>query len=126
MARARRKSPPQPVVFGTPNFANRTLFQGDNLDVMRGINSETIDLIATDPPFNKGRDFHATSERLKGAKFEDRWIWEEDVQGEWVDRIKNDHPIDIARATRWAQAEENKRREERIIGRTLPMGVEES
>ena len=91
MARARRKSPPQPVVYGTPNFANRTLFQGDNLDVMRGINSETIDLIATDPPFNKGRDFHATPESLShGASFEDRWRWEVDIHDEWVDRIKDD------------------------------------
>ena len=44
----------------TPNFANRTLYHGDNLPFLRGINSGTIHLIATDPPFNKGRDFHAT------------------------------------------------------------------
>ena len=81
-----------PTPFGTPNFVNRTLFQGDNLDVMRGINSETIDLIATDPPFNKGRDFHATRSEAQGASFEDRWLWEEDVQGEWVDLIKDDRP----------------------------------
>ena len=28
-----------------PNFRNRTLWTGDNLDVMRGLNSETVDLI---------------------------------------------------------------------------------
>ena len=33
---------------------NRTLFISDNLPVLRGIDSENIDLIATDPPFNKG------------------------------------------------------------------------
>ena len=33
---------------------NRTLFIGDNLPILRGIDSESIDLIATDPPFNKG------------------------------------------------------------------------
>ena len=33
---------------------NRTLFIGDYLPVLRRIDSETIDLIATDPPFNKG------------------------------------------------------------------------
>ena len=48
----------------TPNFQNRTLFKGDNLDFLRGMNSETVDLIATDPPFNKGKDFHATPESL--------------------------------------------------------------
>ena len=43
-----------------PNFANRTLYHRDNLDVLRGMNSGTVHLIATDPPFNKNRDFHAT------------------------------------------------------------------
>ena len=35
------------------NFGNRTLFHGDNLDFLRAMNSETVHLIATDPPFNK-------------------------------------------------------------------------
>ena len=33
---------------------NRTLSLEDNLLVLRGLDSESIDLIATDPPFNKG------------------------------------------------------------------------
>ena len=49
---------------GQPNWKNRTLYRRDNLDVLRGMNSETVDLIATDPPFNKGKDFHATPESL--------------------------------------------------------------
>ena len=57
------------------------------------MNSETIDLIATDPPFNKGRDFHATPDSLAaGAKFQDRWSWADDVEGEWVDKIIDDWP----------------------------------
>ena len=40
-----------------PNWQNRTLFHGDNLTFLRAMNSESVDLIATDPPFNKGRDF---------------------------------------------------------------------
>ena len=56
----------------TPNFANRTLYHGDNLPFLRGINSGTIHLIATDPPFNKGRDFHVTPDSsAAGARFED-------------------------------------------------------
>ncbi len=75
------------------NFANRTLFHGDNLPFLRGMNSETVDLVATDPPFNKSRDFHATPDSLAaGAKFEDRWRWDEDVHDEWVDQIKDDWP----------------------------------
>ena len=76
-----------------PNFQNRTLFKGDNLDFLRGMNSETVDLIATDPPFNKGKDFHATPESLAaGARFQDRWTWDDDVQPDWVDDIKDDEP----------------------------------
>ena len=76
-----------------PNWRNRTLFHGDNLDFLRAMNSESVDLIATDPPFNKGRDFHATPDSLaKGASFQDRWSWENDVHQEWVDQITDDHP----------------------------------
>ena len=36
------------------NVPNLTLFIADNLPVLHGIDSEAVDLIATDPPFNKG------------------------------------------------------------------------
>ena len=78
------------------NWKNRTLFHGDNLDFMRGMNSESVDLIATDPPFNKSRDFHATPDSLAaGASFQDRWSWEKDVHQEWVDQLTDDHPTII-------------------------------
>ncbi len=35
----------------TLNVQNRTLFHGDNLPFLRGINSNTIHLIATDPGY---------------------------------------------------------------------------
>ena len=76
-----------------PNFVNRTLYHGDNLDFLRGMDSETVDLVATDPPFKKGRDFHATPDSLAaGAKFQDRWSWADDVEGEWVDQLTDDWP----------------------------------
>lgn len=76
-----------------PNWQNRTLFHGDNLDFMRAMNSESVDLIATDPPFNKGRDFHATPDSLsEGAAFQDRWSWSEDVHESWTDQISDDWP----------------------------------
>ena len=75
------------------NFKNRTLYHGDNLPFLRGMNSETIHLIATDPPFNKGKDFHATPDSLAaGARFQDRWSWANDVEQAWVDQIKDDWP----------------------------------
>ena len=76
-----------------PNFENRTLYHGDNLDFLRGMNSESVHLIATDPPFKKGRDFHATPDTLAaGAKFQDRWSWRDDIHDEWLGLIIDDHP----------------------------------
>ena len=81
------------------------MFHGDNLRFLRGMNSETIDLIATDPPFNKGRDFHATPDSLaSGAKFQDRWSWANDVEQAWMDEIEDSEPgvawtIEAARET---------------------------
>ena len=78
-----------------PNFKNRTLYHGDNLEYLRGMNSGTVHLIATDPPFNKNKDFHATPDSLaSGARFADRWSWDRDIGGhdDWVDSIKDDWP----------------------------------
>ena len=76
-----------------PNWKNRTLYYGDNLDFMRSMDSATVNLIATDPPFNKGRDFHATPGSLAaGGSFQDRWRWDEDVHPEWVEQMQDDWP----------------------------------
>ena len=86
------------------NFPNRTLYHGDNLPFLRGMDSETVDLVATDPPFNKSKDFHATPDSLaSGARFSDRWSWDRDVHPDWVDSIKDNWPgvwavIEAARA----------------------------
>ena len=76
-----------------PNFKNRTLYHGDNLAFLRGMNSESVHLVATDPPFKKGKDFHATPDSVAaGARFQDRWSWAEDVEQAWVDQIEDDWP----------------------------------
>ena len=36
-----------------------TLYFGANLEIMREMDGERINLIATDPPFNSGRDYNA-------------------------------------------------------------------
>ena len=75
------------------NVENRTLYHGDNLPFLRNLNSESVHLIATDPPFNKNKDFHATPDSLAaGASFQDRWSWERDVHQEWADQITDDFP----------------------------------
>ena len=91
-----------------PNWNNRTLFHGDNLEFLRGMNSESVHLIATDPPFNKGKDFHATPDSLAaGAKFQDRWSWEKDAHQEWVDQISDDHPtlMEAIKSARYAHSD---------------------
>ena len=78
---------------GRPNGRNRTLFHGDNLKFLGRINGESVDLIATDPPFNKGHDFHAIPDRLAaGAKFQDGWSWKRDVHQTWVNQIADGFP----------------------------------
>ena len=78
---------------GEPNWKNRTLFHGDNLQFLRAMNSESVDLIATDPPFKKGKDFHATPDSLAaGASFQDRWTWAKDVHDDWCEQLQDDHP----------------------------------
>jgi site-specific DNA-methyltransferase (adenine-specific) len=68
---------------------NRTLCQGDNLPFLRALPDESIHLIATDPPFNKNRDFYSAD---NFAGFSDKWSWEADAQPEWTKRIREQQP----------------------------------
>ncbi|MBC6438406.1 MAG: hypothetical protein GDA52_09810 [Rhodobacteraceae bacterium] len=43
----------------TRNFSPASVWTGDNLHVMRGINSRCVDLIYLDPPFNSNRTYAA-------------------------------------------------------------------
>ena len=56
------------------NVENRTLFLGDNLDVLRGLNSGCVDLVYLDPPFNSNRLYRApVGSEASGASFKDAW-----------------------------------------------------
>ena len=73
------------------NLQNRTLFNKDNLDILKGINTSSIDLIYLDPPFNKNKKFTAPiGSSSEGASFKDYWS-NEDLKGEWVLTIKEDN-----------------------------------
>ena len=53
---------------------SRTIFTRDNLYVLRGMNSDTVDLIYLDPPFNSNRDYNAPiGSKAAGAAFKDTW-----------------------------------------------------
>ncbi len=69
-----------------------TVFCHDNLPIMRGINSNSIDLVYLDPPFNKGKNFHAPiGTSAEGAEFSDIWS-PDDVKDEWHNQINDSHP----------------------------------
>ncbi len=71
---------------------NRTIFCHDNLPILRGIDSESIDLIYLDPPFNKGKQFHAPiGTTAEGARFEDIWT-PDSIKDEWHNEINDRFP----------------------------------
>ncbi len=73
-----------------PNFASGTVWTGDNLAVMRGMNDACVDLIYLDPPFNSNRHYEAPiGSKAAGAAFKDAWTLDDvDVHehGELADR----------------------------------------
>ena len=86
------------------NFRSGTVWTGDNLPVMRGINSTCIDLIYLDPPFNSNEDYAAPiGSRAAGAAFKDTWTLSDiDVyeHGELAERSPAAYAvIDAARQT---------------------------
>ena len=70
-----------------PNYKNRTVYHGDGLHFLRSLDSKTIDLVATDPPFNKGKEF-----KSKAGEFSDKWSWKDDAQDDWKELIKKHWP----------------------------------
>ena len=75
-----------------PNWVNRTLWTGDNLDVMRGMNDDCVDLIYLDPPFNSDRDYEAPIGGMaEGAGFKDRWSMS-DAKDVWHGEIAEAMP----------------------------------
>ena len=77
---------------GRPNFRNRTVWTGDNLDILRGINSESVELIYLDPPFNSNRNYSAPiGSKAAGAAFKDAWTLD-DVDEAWHGEIADRDP----------------------------------
>ena len=74
------------------NWVNRTMWTGDNLAIMRGLNSESVDLIYLDPPFNSNRDYSAPiGSKAAGAAFKDTWTLD-DVDLAWHGEIAEQNP----------------------------------
>lgn len=76
-----------------PNWANRTVFQCDDLEALRGMDTATVDLIVTEAPRFKIPGFRITQEKIyAGASFQDRWAMGEDVHQAWLEEIQGDLP----------------------------------
>lgn len=74
------------------NVPSRTIFTRDNLDILRGINSDCVDLIYLDPPFKSDRTYAAPLDsEARGAEFDDVWT-SSDMKQEWMEEIEHRLP----------------------------------
>ena len=69
-----------------------TLYTHDNLYVLSGLNSESVDLIYLDPPFNSKRTYSApVGSKDAGINFKDMWTWQ-DVDEYYLDTLADKFP----------------------------------
>lgn len=68
-----------------PNWNNQSVFIGDNIDIMRAMNTESVDQICTDPPFNKNKRFDHVFGGKKERGFEDAWTMDDERKEEFED-----------------------------------------
>jgi site-specific DNA-methyltransferase (adenine-specific) len=69
-----------------------TLYTNDNLFILNGLNSNLVDLIYLDPPFNSKRFYSApVGSKAAGASFKDMWTWE-DVNEEYLNTLAKNYP----------------------------------
>ncbi len=75
------------------NLKPSTIITEDNLIVLRGMNSECVDLIYLDPPFNSNKNWAAPIGSLAaGAEFKDTWSIN-DVDLAWLEDIaRHEYP----------------------------------
>ena len=74
------------------SIKKNTLYTNDNLAIMNGMNSESVDLIYIDPPFNSKRFYNAPIEsKAAGAAFNDIWTWQ-DVDSACLERLYATYP----------------------------------
>ena len=74
------------------NKIENTLFTNDNLFILNGLNSESVDLIYLDPPFNSKRMYSAPiGSKSAGASFKDMWTWN-DVDESYLEELVLKYP----------------------------------
>ena len=66
--------------------------RGTTSTYLRGLNSESVDLIYLDPPFNSNRNYAApVGSRAAGAAFKDTWTLS-DLDTAWMGLIADEQP----------------------------------
>ena len=69
-----------------------TLYTRDNLFVLNSLNSQSVDLIYLDPPFNSKRIYSAPiGSKSAGVSFKDMWTWE-DVNEAYLEHLIDGYP----------------------------------
>ena len=56
----------------------RKIYFGDNLGILRGLETGCVQLVCADPPFNSGRDY--TDSQSQRTAFVDTWTWDDAAQ----------------------------------------------
>lgn len=78
-------------------MGRNTLYQGDNLEILRTLADESVDLIYLDPPFNSNQVYNLLFDEKDGTKaagqikaFEDTWQWGEESAAALADVRERD------------------------------------
>ena len=74
------------------NKASNYLYTGDNIHFLHRFDSESVDLIYLDPPFNSKRTYSAPiGSKAAGTSFKDMWSWD-DIDEELLETLFITHP----------------------------------
>ncbi len=84
------------------------LYYGDNLDVLRTLPSDSVDLVYLDPPFNSARNYnvifargeHADRAGAQIQAFEDTWEWTPVTDDQFAQYINGGLPVRVGEALR--------------------------
>ncbi len=81
------------------------LYYGDNLDVLREMREESVDLVYLDPPFNSNRSYNVLFHSKSGAEsaaqiqaFDDTWHWSEQTEAQFDQLVAGGLPPLVADA----------------------------
>ena len=78
----------------TSGIKNRTIFIADNLEIMRGMEDESVDLLYLDPPFNSNHNYAAPiGSKAAGAEFKDTWTLSDIDQAWWGEIAESNPPL---------------------------------